>query len=134
MNKKCILSVVVLFVLSMLLGFLVHGFLLGASYQELPGVMRLQEDAAAVFPWMILAHLVKAVGLTWIYRAGAQAGKAWLGQGLRFGVALALLLTIPTYLIYHAVAQFPLELALMQIGYDGVAVLVLGIAAAFINR
>jgi hypothetical protein len=27
-----------------------------------------------------------------------------------------------------------LELALMQIGYDGVAVLVLGIAAAFINR
>jgi len=48
---------------------------------------------------MILAHVFIAVGYTWIYVRGKEA-KPWLGQGVRFGLAVAVLSTIPTYLAW----------------------------------
>jgi hypothetical protein len=47
MNKKFLISVVVTFVLSMGLGFLVHGVLLHQAYSQLPGLFRTPQDAEA---------------------------------------------------------------------------------------
>jgi hypothetical protein len=41
---------------------------------------------------------------------------------------------IPTYLIYHVVTPVSFTLALKQIGYDTIRVLLMGIAVAWINR
>lgn len=131
--KTRIVSVVVVFVVAMLLGFLVHGVLLAGDYAQLTSVMRPPEEAQATFPWMILAHVFIAVGYTWIYVRGKEA-RPWLGQGVRFGLAVAVLSTIPTYLVYHAVAQFPLSLALKQIAFDTLGSMVLGVVVARVNR
>ncbi len=40
-------------------------------------------------------------------RMGRDADKPFLGQGLRFGIAIAILMTIPVYLIYYAVQPWP---------------------------
>jgi len=131
--KTRIVSVVVVFVVAMLLGFVVHGVLLANDYAQLPSVMRPPDEAQQAFPWMILAHLLIAVGYTWIYVRGKEP-KPWLGQGVRFGLAVAVLSVIPMYLIYHAVAQFPLSLALKQIVFDTIGCIVLGIVVARVNR
>lgn len=64
MNKRFIVSVVVLFVISMALGFIVHALLLGADYARLPNLMRTPDDAEKYFPFMLLAHVFIALGFT----------------------------------------------------------------------
>ena len=134
MNAKFLISVVVLFIASLGLGFVVHGTLLGGLYAQLPELYRSMEDSQNYFGFMIAAHVFIAIGLTWVYRMGHKADQPWLGQGFRFGLAVAVLSTIPTYTIYYAVQNSPQDLMMMQIAYDVPAVIVMGIIAAFINK
>lgn len=134
MDQRFWISVVVMFVLSLGLGFVVHGVLLGSEYARLTGLFRQPPEADAYFAWMLLAHALIAVGFTWIYRKGLEAGKPFLGQGVRFGLAIAVLMTIPIYLIYYAVQPMPGGLVARQIVYDVIAVVIMGIVVAWINR
>ena len=135
MNKRFVLSVVAMFVMSMILGFVVHGVLLGSQYEKLTTVnlFRTPADAERHFGAMIAANVLIAIGWTWIYRFGRE-NKPWLGQGVRFGLAVAVLCTIPTYLIYFAVQPMPSDLVAMQIAYDTVATVIMGIVVAAVNR
>ena len=134
MNANAIISVIVLFILSMGLGFVVHGTLLNEQYAQLPELYRSMEDSQNYFGYMIAAHVLIAIGLTWIYRMGHKPDQPWLGQGFRFGLAIAVVSTIPLYMIYFAVQNAPQSLATMQIAYDVPAVIIMGIVAAFINK
>ena len=133
MNRKFWVSVVVMFVVSMLLGFAVHGGLLAGDYARLPSLMRSPESAQAMFGWMLLAHVFIAVGFTWVYVRGRE-DKPWLAQGIRFGIAVAVLATIPTYLIYFAVMPFPSDLVAQQVVFDTIAMVLMGITVAWVNR
>ena len=130
---RFIISVVVLFVVTMLFGFVVHGWLLGPEYMKLTNLFRSEADGQKYFWAMLLAHLFMAIGFTWIYRHGRE-DKPWLGQGLRFGLAIAVAMTIPTYLIYLAVQPMPEALVVKQIVYDTLAMLVVGVVTAFVNK
>ncbi|MGH8530750.1 MAG: hypothetical protein ACRETN_13065 [Nevskiales bacterium] len=136
MDKRFWISVVVMFVLSFALSFVVHGLLLGQDYAPLAqaGVFRTPEASGPFFPYMVAANLLFAVGTTWIYRQGLDAGKPFLGQGLRFGLALAVLMTIPTYLIYYAVTPLPATLVVKQIVFDTIAIVFMGAAVAALNQ
>jgi hypothetical protein len=136
MNKRFVISVVVVFVASMVLGMVVHGMLLGADYGKLvaAGLFRAPEDAQKHFPYMLLAHVFLAIGYTWIYRKGRDISRPWFQQGARFGIAVALITVIPTYLIYFAVQPMPVELVAKQIVLDFIAVLALGVVTAAVNR
>ena len=134
-DKKFWISFVVVFIVAMVIGFINHGVLLAIDYEALDtGVMRSLEEQEAKFVWQIIAHVMVAFGFVWLYREGRTEGKAWAGQGVRFGVAFAVAATIPIFLIYHAVANFPLELAIKQSVFDGIGVVLLGLVAAFFNR
>ena len=133
MNKKFVISAIVMFVLGMGLGFFVHGVLLYGDYARLPNVMRPPADAQAKMPLMVLAYISWALAFTWIYVKGKE-DKPWLAQGARYGLAIAFLTAVPTYLIYHVVSQFPLELAVKQIVFDSISIVVMGIVLAWINR
>lgn len=135
MNKRFIVSVVVIFVLSMLLGFGIHGAILGPDYMQLAniGVYRAPGAAEPLMGYMLAANLIFAIGFTWIYRMGRE-NRPWPGQGVRFGLAVALLATIPMYLIYYVVTPIPSDLVAKQIALDLIATVILGIVAAYINR
>ena len=119
---------------SLMLGFLVHGNLLHADYVALPDVFRSDQEGMNFFHWMLLAHLMIGFALTWVYRQGMQADKSTLSQGIRFGIAIACLMTIPTYLIYFAVLKIPAELAHKQILFDVPFIILLGVLVAFLNK
>jgi hypothetical protein len=133
MNKAFVLSVVVVFVVSMVLGFVVHGLLLGQQYASMGGLFRGPEDQQHHFLYMITAHVIMAIGWTWVYRIGRE-NKPWIGQGVRFGLAIAVLATIPTYLIYFAVQPLASDLVAMQIVMDTICSVILGIVVAAMNR
>jgi hypothetical protein len=133
MNGKFVISVVAVFVVAMLLGFLVHGGILGKEYAQLTNIMRSEEAAMKLFGLMILAHIIYAIGFTWIYMRGREA-RPWLGQGARFGLAVALVAVIPLYMINYVVMQFPSDLVAQQIVFDTIATVILGIVVAWINR
>ncbi len=134
MDKRFWISGVVMSVAALLLGFVVHGQFLQGDYQGLVGtVMRSPEESQPLFHWMLIAHVLIGFAMTWIYRQGFSLGKPAVGQGLRFGLAMALFSTIPIYLIYYVVERLPAGLVQKQILFDTIAMLILGVLVALLN-
>jgi hypothetical protein len=82
---------------------------------------------------MILAHVIMAGAFVWIYARGVEA-KPWVAQGVRFGVAVALLMIVPTYMIYFVVQPMPGDVVIKQIVFDGVLMVILGMIVAWLYR
>jgi hypothetical protein len=102
MNKKFFIAWIVVFVAWMAGSFVVHGVLLHDDYLRLPNLFRTEADAQRYFPLMILAHVILSGAFVWIYTRGVEA-LPWLPQGIRFGLAVALLTIVPLYMIYYVV-------------------------------
>ncbi len=133
MDKKFFIAWLVIFIVWMAGGFIVHAILLKADYMALPNLFRTDEESMPYFYLMIIAHILMAGAFTWIYARGVEA-KPWLGQGLRFGLAVALLCVVPIYLIYYVVQPLPGELVVKQIVFDTIWTLILGAVVAFLYR
>ena len=134
MNARFWISGLVLTIAAGLAGFLIHGVLLHADYAALGPIMRSDEDSAKyMFPWMVLADVAYGFGIAWIYRQGWQPDRPAIAQGLRCGFAIAMVSTIPMFLIYYAVEPMPGMLVAKQVGFSTVQMLVLGALAALLN-
>jgi hypothetical protein len=133
MKGKFFLGWVLVFVVWQVGGFLIHGTLLRDTYASLPNLYRGEAEMGRLFPLMILAHVLCAGAFVWIYSRGIEA-KPWLAQGIRFGIVVAFLTVIPTYMIYYVVQPMPGALAVRQIVYDGIWMILLGIVAAWVYR
>ena len=131
-DRKLIISAIVMFVLAWGLSFVVHGFLLHADYLATAG-MRPPAEAMKLMHFMILAQALFGIAFAWVYAQGRE-DRPWLAQGVRYGIAIAFLTVIPTYLIYHVVTPVPFALAIKQIVYDTIRLLLMGVAVAWINR
>ena len=134
MNTKFVVSSLVMGFASLMLGFVVHAMALSGDYARLPNLYRPEAQAQGYFGFMLLAHLLIGIGLTWIYRRGHEAGKGVLAQGVRFGAAIAVVSTIPVFLIYFAVQPMPSDLVAQQIVFGSIGMLVLGVIVAWVNK
>jgi hypothetical protein len=132
-NKRFFIAWAILFVVWMVGSFVVHGTLLHADYAQLPNLFRPEADVQQYFPLMLLAHVMLAGAFVWIYSRGAES-KPWLGQGLCFGLAVALLTVVPTYTIYYVVQPMPGVHVIKQIVFDGTLMLILGVVVGFLYR
>ncbi len=133
MDKKFFISWVVIFVVSMVGGFVVHGVLLGADYAALPNLFRPDAEAQNYFPFMLAAHIIMSGAFVWIYARGNE-NKPWLEQGIRYGVAIMFLTVVPIYMIYYTVQPMPGMHVVKQIIFDGALTLILGVVVAFLNK
>jgi hypothetical protein len=133
MNKNFLIVWVVLFITWFIGSFVVHGVLLSADYMQLTSLFRTEADAQKYFPLMVLAHVILAGAFVWIYARGVEA-KPWLAQGVRFGIAVALLTIVPSYLIYFVVQPMPASVVIKQIVFDGILLVILGIIVAWLYR
>lgn len=133
MNKKFFIAWVVIFVAWMVGSFVVHGVLLHDDYAQLPNLFRPEAEAQQLFGLMILAHVILAGAFVWIYTQGVH-DKPWLPQGIRFGIAVALLTIVPTYMIYYVVQPMPGALVIKQMLFDGILMVILGAIVALLYR
>jgi hypothetical protein len=133
MSKRFVIAWIVVFVVWMLGSFVVHGVLLHDDYARLSNLFRPEAEAQAYLPVMLLAHVLLAGSLVWIYSRGVDS-RPWAGQGIRFGIAIALLAVVPMYLIYYVVQPIPGATVLKQIVLDTMLVVLLGAVTAFMYR
>ena len=133
MNKNFFIAWVVVFIVWMAGSFAVHGFWLSDLYAQYPNLYRTEDDTQQYFYLMLIAHIVMAGAFVWIYQRG-QETRPWLAEGLRFGVAIALLTAVPTYTIYFVVQPMPANLAIQQIIGECLVLLLLGAVVAFLNK
>lgn len=133
MDKRFWISGAVMSVAALLLGFLVHGLLLAGDYKALGALYRPEAEQVNYMPYTIAAHVLIGFAMTWIYRHGVDSGKGVLGQGLRFGLAMALFATIPGYLVYYAVQPLPAALVHKQMLFATIGMLLLGVLVAYLN-
>ena len=131
--KKFFIAFVVVLVLTAVGSFVVHAILLNPDYQQNQHLLRTQEDANAHFPYMLLNFLTFSVAFTWIYAQGVE-DKPWLGQGIRFGLAVWLLKSVSGFLTYYAVQPWPASTVHRQIIFELPWMLALGLAAAALYR
>jgi hypothetical protein len=133
MNRKFLFAWLAVFIGWMVGSFVVHGTLLHDEYSRLPHLFRSEADSQGYMQWMILAHVIMSGAFVWIYSRGVEATR-WPPQGARFGLAIALLAVVPTYLIYYAVQPLPGPLVVKQIVYDSILVVLLGVLVAWLYR
>ena len=119
-------------VMSFAIGFIVHGVLLAPDYANLKAMFRPEGEMQGLFVWMIVAHALFGIAFAWIYMKGREA-KPFLAQGARFGLAIAMLATIPTYLIYYVIQPWPVGVVVKQIVFDTMGVVLIGIVVAWIS-
>lgn len=133
MDKKFLISTAAVFVVWMVGSFLVHGLWLGPTYETMTNMMRPMAEQEALFHFTLIAHILMAGAFVWIYQRGNE-DKPWMQQGLRFGIAVAVMAPIPTFMIYYAVQQTPASLAINQSIGDSIVVIVVALVAAFLNK
>jgi hypothetical protein len=134
MNTRFLISVVVIFVLLMVFGYVVHGLFLSSDYQQItPRVMRDAADGARHMPYMALGQLSFAIAFVWIYLRGKE-DKPYVAQGLRYGLAMAALTVVAKFLIYYAVEPLDPILVTKQIVFDSIMTLILGVVVAALNK
>lgn len=130
-TKRLILTIIVVFVVANLTGFLIHAYLLQADYMLIKEHYRPAGQEKMIF--INLAYLAFAIGSVWVYAKGVE-DKPWLGQGIRFGIAMALVLVVPSFFIAYAVQLVPSALMVKQIMFESVDKVFLGIVTAALYR
>jgi hypothetical protein len=131
--KKTILAFVVIFVLTAVTNFLIHGILLQGVYHQTTNLLRGPQDGRAHAIFLLIGFFFFAVAFVWLYPR-TRADGAWMMQGLRYGVAVWFIATVSRYLIYYAIQPWPFSTVLLQLGYELVAVLLMAEALAFVAR
>ncbi|HWL74730.1 MAG TPA: hypothetical protein VNQ74_12740 [Burkholderiaceae bacterium] len=133
MNKKFFVAWLVVFIAWMAGDFVIHGTLLKSDYLQLAKLYRSDAESQQYFHWMLLAHVLMAGAFTWIYSFGREA-KPWPAQGVRYGIAVALLAAVPGYLIYYAVQPLSSALVVKQAIFSSVLMVLLGMIVAWFYR
>lgn len=131
--KRFILAFIAVFIASSLFNFLIHGVLLTPEYKAQAFLMRGQADGQIHAPFLILSFLFFSIAFVWIYAQGV-ADKPWVGQGIRYAIAVWLIASVSRYLCYYAIQPWTADTIFKQIGYELVMMLILGILVAVFFR
>jgi len=130
-TKRLVLTIIVVFVVANLTGFLIHAVLLTPDYMAIKEHYRPEGQEKMLF--ICLAYFAFAIGSVWIYAKGIE-NEAWVSQGLRFGIVMWLVVAVPWICIAYAVQPVPMTLMVKQILFEGVDKTLLGVITAALYR
>ncbi|MGH9454546.1 MAG: hypothetical protein ACRD2O_11330 [Terriglobia bacterium] len=133
--RKFLIAFVAVFIVTSVLSFLIHGVLLQPLYHETPQLLRGPADANAHAIFLMVGFFFFALGFVWIYSYGVEA-KPWAAQGIRYGIAVWLIASVSRYVIYYAIQPWSMRVVLLQMTYELVMIVLLGltVAAIYGNR
>jgi hypothetical protein len=132
-DKKYVINSLITAVGLFALCALVHGLIMKNDYAGMQGQFRTDDDAKNFMGYMITGYLIIAFALNWLYRQGKTA-KPYLGQGARFGLAIAAVYNIGHSLIAYTVMPWPWEVVLKEMILATIATVIIGILVAWLNK
>lgn len=128
--KRFVIASVVIYVLSHVIGYLVHMVLLGGMYRELASIWR--PDMMQYMWIMWLTSLLWSFLFVYIFIRGYE--NRGILEGVRYGVIIALFMAVPNALANFVIYPVPLKLALAWLACGSVESVLYGIIAAAVYR
>jgi hypothetical protein len=128
--KKFIAASLAVYVVSLALGFLVHGVILRATYDSIKNVWRPDMQSKMWIEW--LDGLIVSFLFTYIFIKGYQ-GRGIM-EGLRFGLVIGLFVSIPMAYGTYMIIPIPYYLALQWFFYGTLQAILLGAVAAMVYK
>lgn len=128
MNKKLWLGFVVVFVAMEVLMFLIHGVILGSTYQSIQDVWRPDMQS-----YMWVYHILAIIGaffFTFIFSKGYE-GKG-IAEGVRYGFYIGVWMSSGMAYGSYAMIEIPYSLALQWFIFGIVGYIVYGVILAWI--
>jgi len=116
-----------------ILGFIGHQLLLGRDYVAIESIMRNKADMQAHMPFALISSLVFSGALVWIYSQGRSV-KPWLGQGIRFGIAIWAVASVPLYLTNYTIEPWPGIFIAKILAWEFFAAMIVGILTAALAK
>ena len=109
-TKRWLLAAVGVFAVTFVLDLIVHTNLLAGMYEATSHVWRPRDETQSMM-WMVTGSKAAfALVFSWVYTRGYESGKAGLGQGVRYGVYVALLLMASQGFLWYVVIPIPMAL------------------------
>ena len=114
--------------------FLIHGLMMKGAYEATASLWRPMGEMQGLMWTMWALYLVDALVLPYMYSKGYETGKSPVGQGLRFGLVIGLLLSTGMSLGTYFMIPLPLSMALTWFIAGMIQFTVVGIAIALIHQ
>ncbi len=132
MNKKLWTAFVVVFIVYFVLDWLVNGVLLHSTYAA-EDVAKLMRPEAEIKMWIIIVcDLFYAFFFTLIFSKGFE--NKGIMEGVRYGLYVGLMVSLPMAYITYAVQPIPYTLALQWFIYGLLVNIICGIVLSFMFK
>jgi hypothetical protein len=131
--KKTLIAIAGTFAVMVGSSYLIHEIILKPGYNATIDLWRTEEAMHHRLWIMLLAQFIFIVGAVLIYQRGVEK-KSWVGQGIRFGILLAMVGMVSGAMINYVVIPMPHTLALHQIIAMGIQCVVLGLVIAALSQ
>ena len=133
-TKRLALASLAVFVVFSVVDGVVNNLLLADLYKQTASVWRPESEIQGNMWLMWLGTLIIAPLFALIYTKGYEANKPGLGQGVRYGLIVGVLLFAPQCLAWYAVLPIPAALAVWWFAAGMVESVVAGAATGMIYR
>jgi hypothetical protein len=131
--KKLVAAVVLGYAWLMLTGYLINDIWLMHDYMLSPDSWRTMPDMQHKFWIMWAGELLFTVMFVWVYSRGIEK-KSWLGQGIRYGIVMSLLVMIPECFYEYAIYRVHHMLAIKWMVSGTAQLIVMGLIVAFVYK
>lgn len=133
-TKQLALASLAVFVVFFVVDGIVNNVLLADLYKQTASVWRPESEIQGNMWLMWLGTLILAPLFVLIYTRGYEASKPGLGQGVRYGLIVGVLLSVPQGLVWYAVLPIPAVLAVWWFVAGMVESIAAGAATGLIYR
>ena len=130
MNKRFFLAVAAVFVVHEVLGFIIHQVLMTPFYQETYSLWRMPEEINLGLIYLVA--VIWSLLFTYIFTKGYE-GKGPM-EGIRYGLLVGLLISVPMAFATYAVQPITLSMAMAWFVYGTIQVVACGLAAALVYQ
>lgn len=130
---KFLVRTVVIAVAMFILGFIGHQLLLGRDYVAIEPIMRSKADMLAHMPVALINSLIFSAAFVWVYSQLRPAGSVAI-RGVRYGMAVWALATVPLYLTNYTIEPWPGVFVLKILLWEFCAAILLGFLVAILSK
>lgn len=108
-NKTFWIGFVAVYVVAQIVGYVVHEILLSDTYQALASVWRPEQEMMSMMWVMFITSAISLFVFCWIFTRGYE-GRGIM-EGVRYGVLIGLLMSVPMAFESYVIYPVTLELA-----------------------
>lgn len=132
--KRWLLASLAVLIVFIVIDMIINNVLLADLYQQTASVWRPPQEMERMMWLFGVGYLIFSPFFALIYAKGHEPAKSGLGQGLRYGLYMGVLLSVLPSLVWYAVLPIPVVLAFYWFLGGMVECIAAGVAVGLIYK